>query len=193
MELYRSFLFIVVLPWVAVVAFRDAFPPVVQRCNYGVLFISKGQATPNAGFWPHTFHCVLPSLPPWQPIDNWCSNPLYESVCAEFNYLVHLGISFSYHTQLQFRHTLQAAYDLLPNTPLPPNFAKRKRSLLPFIGKISSSLLGTATEDDIKTLAAHVQAISQSQSKLLSGFQAQAEHLSSFMTLSQAQVTQPGI
>lgn len=98
---------------------------------------------------------------------------------------LHLAISFANHTQYQFKHTLQAAYDLLPHVSLPPNLAKRRRSLLPFIGKIASSLFGTATEDDIKALAAHVQAISKSQSQMLSGFQVQTEHMSSFMTLSQ--------
>jgi len=66
---------------------------------------------------------------------------------------------------------------------------KLKRSLLPFIGKLSSTLFGTASEEDVQVVAAHVNSLTKSQSELLKGFQLQSEHMSSFMTLSQERIT----
>jgi hypothetical protein len=49
--------------------------------------------------------------------------------------------------------------------------------------------LGTATEEDVKLVASHVQAISKSQSELLGGFQKHTQLMSSFVFLSQDRMT----
>ena len=44
-------------------------------------------------------------------------------------------------------------------------------------------MFGTATEEDLETVANHVNILIKSQSELLNNFKAQSDHLSSFMTL----------
>jgi len=131
----------------------------------------------------------MPSLKQLAPVEDWCARPAYSDVCAEFPFMIALVQNFTNSTSSQFRHSLQAAYDLLPNSGDPLDMSKPKRSLLPFIGKLSSSLFGTATEEDVEIVAAHVQSLSKSQSQLLAGFQLQNEHMSSFMTLTQARMS----
>src|SRR6218665_3070387 len=57
-------------------------------------------------------------------------------------------------------------YDLLPESSAGVDSFKSKRSSLPVIGKLSRTLFGTATEDDVETLAAHINSITKSQSRL---------------------------
>ena len=64
-----------------------------------------------------------------------------------------------------------------------------KRSLLPFIGQLSRSLFGkSATEEDLQIVVAHMQAISKSQSALLSRFKRHTETMSSFVSLTQDRI-----
>ena len=160
-------------------------PSVVVRHNYGVAFKFKGLSTPTVGYWPHTFHFVLPSFEKIQNKEDWCTQPLYTDLCKEFPFLIEIAMNFTNRTFHQFHHSLQAVYDLMPNSPVSPDLTKRKRSLFPFIGKLSSSLFGTVSEDDLNVVASHVQSISKSQSQLLNAFQVQTEHMSSYMSLSQ--------
>ncbi len=77
--------------------------------------------------------------------------------------MIKLAVTFANQAHHQFQRTLRAACDLLPDSPLPPNVTKGKRSLLPFIGQLAGTPFGTATEEDVRVLASHVQAISKSQ------------------------------
>ena len=160
---------------------------VVRRYSYGVVFSHVGQVYPKTSYWPHTFHFSLPTLAAWKPIEHWCDKSLSSDICVEYALMIQLAVTFANQTHDQFQRTLQAAYDLLPDSPLPPNFTKGKRSLLPFIGQLAGTLFGTATEEDVRVLASHVQAISKSQSDLLSGFQTHMQRMSSFMSLTKSQ------
>lgn len=114
---------ILVIAWVSPAASQ---PHVLQRYNYGVLFNHVGHVYPKKSFWPHTFHFSLPSLTDWKPIENWCAKPGYSELCSEYSFLINLAVAFTNQTHHQFRHTLQAAYDLLPDSPLPLTFLRVK-------------------------------------------------------------------
>lgn len=182
MALLFVFIFTVYLAFKQPYSGLDSMRTMVPRHNYGVIFKYQSKAYLTSGYWPDTFHCVLPSLTSWPTFEDWCSQAMYKGVCSEFPFLIALANNFTNHTYLQFYDSLNAVYDLLPESPLPTDMSKRKRSLFPFFGKLASSLFGTVSEDDIETIVSHVNALIKSQSQLLSGFQKQSDHMSSFMT-----------
>jgi len=165
------------------------YSSVELRPNYGVVFTYEGSAGVPQDYWPHTFHLQLPVLPETLPTTDLCAHPSTSGICQEFPLLVELVSNFTASSVDRIRSAVQMIYDLLPESSAGVDSFKSKRSLLPVIGKLSRTLFGTATEDDVETLAAHINSITKSQSELLHAFQVQNDHLSSYMTLSQARLT----
>ena len=167
---------------------NETTPTSVRRQNYGVVFQHQGKTHANSGFWTHTFHTRLPTVPSSEEETDWCNLPSFKRICTEFPALVNITWSFHSNSRQQLSRTLSKAYNMLPQSVLPANFTKVKRSLMPFIGQLSRSLFGTATEEDLQIVVAHMQAISKSQSALLSGFQRHTETMSSFVSLTQDRI-----
>jgi hypothetical protein len=185
MQSHLAFFFFLLVCTACVTLAQASAPTTVRRHNYGVIFQANGVTYPNSGVWSHTFHITLPMVSTWPTVSDWCVIDSFKQICSEFPGLTTLVRNFTNNTQHQFRQSLHQVYDLLRNSPLPSDLSKRKRSLLPFIGRLSSSLFGTASEDDVRLVESHVQAISKSQSGLLSGFQRHTQLMSSFISLSQ--------
>lgn len=154
-----------------------------SRLNYDVVFRYVGSAHVPSDYWPHTFHLVLPVLPKSPPSFELCTSASTAGICSEFPSLLTVVSNFTNGTYYRLNNTIQTINDLLPEMPTDCDLSKQMRSLLPFIGKFSKSLFDTATEEDLDTVANHVNILVKSQSELLNNFKAQSDHLSSFMSL----------
>lgn len=81
----------------------------------------------------------------------------------------------------RFNNTLGSALDLVREEDLIRfnSSARSKRALLPIIGDWSKSLLGTATQHDVKSLAAHIKALHKQDEMYSTGFQCFGHHFQS--------------
>lgn len=86
----------------------------------------------------------------------------------------------------EFKLKVQACYDLIPALPYAPFVSKKKRSLLPFVGGILSSLFGTASEADLNLLRRQIFQSANATVFLQNVVRHDAQRLSSFMSLAQA-------
>lgn len=57
--------------------------------------------------------------------------------------------------------TIETICDLIPERNLVMSKSRSRRSLLPFIGKLSKSIFGTATTEDVEMLAKHINALNK--------------------------------
>ena len=71
---------------------------------------------------------------------------------------------------------------MLPNVNVSDIEGRSRRSLLPFVGSIFSTLFGVSTQDEVRQLAAHVKGVSDNVVKMSSDFQVYSEHMSSFVS-----------
>jgi hypothetical protein len=55
--------------------------------------------------------------------------------------------------------TRQLVYDMIPETTENKRFSER--ALLPFVGDLSKSIFGIATENDVRVLAGHINALTR--------------------------------
>lgn len=83
--------------------------------------------------------------------------------------------------------TVNQIHHLIPSTTLPPQqtyigSSRQKRGLFDFVGKLSKSLFGTATSDDINALKRHMQTLNNNKVKLAQAMSQQDHHLSSFIS-----------
>ena len=68
---------------------------------------------------------------------------------------------------------------MIPETPIPD--ARDRRSLLPFVGDLSSTLFGTATNKQVKVIARHMKVLKEQTGMLKHVFQEQSENFISHM------------
>ena len=81
--------------------------------------------------------------------------------------------------------TLQLAKSLMKvNAPVPHGRSRSKRSLLPFIGDLSQSLFGTATEKEMNQVRNHVELLEKRSDRMNEAFSNFSDHLSSFIQVS---------
>ena len=153
------------------------------RMNYGVVFKPQGQMQATNDYWLHTLALTLPHLdrnPGRIPI---CSDQKFsERVCN----LLREASRQANDIRNKTRETLQMTYkqikSVLPKRTIQTTDSRNRRSLLPFIGELSSSLFGTATQHDLDILAAHIGKITRQTEELAKAFQHNGENLESFMT-----------
>jgi hypothetical protein len=72
---------------------------------------------------------------------------------------------------------------LLPSTQTPRTGRLTKRSLLPFVGSIFSSLFGTSTEDELQQRKSHMKDVELLTKQMAGVLSKNTEKLTSFMTL----------
>ena len=70
------------------------------------------------------------------------------------------------------------------NTPVPHSRSRSKRSLLPFIGDLSHSLFGTATEKEMNEVRKHVELLEKRSDRMNEAFSNFSDHLYSFIQVS---------
>ena len=69
---------------------------------------------------------------------------------------------------------------MIPETEVKKS--RSRRSLLPFIGQFSKTLFGTATTEDVNTLARHINALNTRTMGIAKALTQHGNHLSSFMS-----------
>lgn len=159
--------------------------PAVTRLHFGINFHPVGQTSAKSDYYHHTFYFVLPTLHERTFPQHKCFMSVKPDVCNDYKLITDLIMSFVNETYVEFRRILQATYDLIPNSPLPSNLHKPKRSFLPFMGNILSSLFGTATESDIQMLNQHIKAFGDIQYKYDTFIEQHIASFSSYMVLNQ--------
>ena len=81
--------------------------------------------------------------------------------------------------------SLQLAKSLMKvNSPIPHSRSRCERSLLPFIGDLSHSLFGTATEKEMNQVRQHVELLEKRSDRMNEVFSNFSDHLSSFIQVS---------
>ena len=148
------------------------------RLNYGVVFRPVAKVIGAESEWRHTFHIPLPD--PGVASDR-LSKAINSSQFAMTNDPISRQVvdilNQSYVTLNGFVESMHA---ILPNFNTVPS--RRHRSLLPFVGSISSSLFGTLDENDKRHFQRHIAHIHARQNDLMHNFNALSEELSSFAT-----------
>ena len=137
---------------------------VIERPNYGILFEPAGSMQAAYNKWSHTFQLTMPSRLHVQDTVVSCPDKQGTSrhPCSTFV----RALRRAHAIRIRTAHSLNSLRDeiisLIPRKRLPSSQSKSKRSLLPFIGEISRSLFGTATEEEVNTLAKHIVALEKS-------------------------------
>ena len=82
-------------------------------------------------------------------------------------------------TQRHLSQTRQLVYDMIPEITENKGFSKR--ALLPFVGDLSKSILGIATEKDVRVLAGHINALTRQKNKVVRALARHGGDLSSYI------------
>ena len=150
---------------------------IVQRINYGVVFVEEAPVHIAAENWLHTFQLPIPkrsSIPrlgTCHKDNNTCL--LIGQLLAQINTL-------RTETALRLNNTIRTVRRLVPEAKIQKS--RSARSLLPFIGQFSKTLFGTATLDDVNTLAKHINALSKKTNELGQALTQHGAHFSSFIS-----------
>ncbi|KAJ8315285.1 hypothetical protein KUTeg_007435, partial [Tegillarca granosa] len=153
----------------------------VQRTNYGIVFQHQGQIHLGQENWIHTYEIRLPKkvqVPVFHqcPIQRSCY--VINSLLNEINVLKTEVATSINETVSSIRHLIQQTEILNYDSN---SSSRSRRGLLDFIGKISRSLFGTATVDDVRNLARHMNTMIKHENKLAHAMTHHEQQLSSFM------------
>ncbi len=207
MQALLSVLLLTMMPMPA--AARQMSETTEFRLNYGVIFTPTEYVHASNQYWSHLFKVRLPDAnlamasrfpvcqtpvntqvrnrvksyhalsqapeptpPPAKCINQ--SSPLYDALEEYDN--VQLKLKDMMNDTLSKIKVLIPSQDKLPS----PN-SRSKRSLLPFLGSLGKSLFGLATENDVKTLAKHIDFLEKNNRQTGSLFESQNKKLTSFM------------
>lgn len=149
----------------------------VQRLNYGVVFKKTTDLVIARDFWLHTFEIIFPEnletpiLPVCKGNNQSCQ--VTSHVLAQIN-------NVCTETSSRLNDTLDTMMELIPETKI--HKSRSKRSLLPFIGKLSKGLFGTATMEDVNILAKHMNKLPQVSIGLSKALAQHEDHMSSFIS-----------
>ena len=91
-------------------------------------------------------------------------------------------------TKQRLNSSLEIINDLIPGKDSIPK-SRGKRSLFGAIGKLSKTIFGTATEDDVNLLARHINALKKQTLKVVNAVQQHEQDLSSYMKLADQRMT----
>ena len=147
-----------------------------QRLNYGVVFQQKSQVYIAQDFWYHTFEIELPNS---LTVPRLASCRKNNSTCHMISHFLAQLDSIRAETAARLNETKRSAQKLIPETRV--HKSRSKRSLLPFLGKLSRGLFGTATVDDVNILADHMNKLNKMASGLAKALTQHEDHLSSFI------------
>lgn len=147
-----------------------------QRLNYGVVFQQKTKLFIAQDYWYHTFEIELPNA---VTIPRLATCKKSNQTCRMISHFLTQLDSIRAETAARFNETNQSARKLVPETKV--HKSRSKRSLLPFLGKLSRGLFGTATVDDVNVLANHMNKLNKMASGLAKALTQHENHLSSFI------------
>ena len=153
-----------------------------SRINYGIIFEKESQIYFSAEHWTHTYVFKLERPKDLIPIWPACIN------CTNTDNMLNTNIRYVF-SQLNKLHnetiadidkTIQNIFKLIPSHEFAAN--RKRRSVLPIIGKISKGLFGLATVDDVQKIANYVNILKQKQNKAIESFSHEVDILHSFMS-----------
>lgn len=87
-------------------------------------------------------------------------------------------------------HTVKSIHTPIPQTSfreLKPS--RSTRALLPFVGSLFSGLFGTATMNDVKIPASHINSLTKVSNNMVNTLHQHAAHISSFMKVMDQRAT----
>lgn len=153
-----------------------------QRLNYGIIFEPSGELYLGQEYWLHTFEIPLPRKL-YLPSPLQCNVP----ICKYSGHVIKMLNALRTETMASLNSTVYQIHNLVPSSQLNERnqhltFSRSKRGLFDFIGKISKSLFGTATSDDIATIKRHMQVLNKNNAKVVKAMAQQEKHLSSFIS-----------
>lgn len=153
----------------------------IQRINYGIIFEKSTNIFLSQENWLHTFQIQLPKKIHLDSL--YCNMPK----CKTVGHIIKSINLLRMQCMASVNTTVNQIHHLIPSTTLPPQqtyigSSRQKRGLFDFVGKISKSLFGTATSDDINALKRHMQTLNNNNVKLAQAMAQQDHHLSSFIS-----------
>ncbi|MEW8547435.1 MAG: hypothetical protein AB2693_28345 [Candidatus Thiodiazotropha sp.] len=149
------------------------------RTNVGVILTDMGSLQSSASSWYHHFVVELPKLK--DLIQDMClkwefmgkaENPHVPSTCQFYtngsgNKITELLVNMNKQIIKEFHLVQDTAQRNLPKLPPLSSFNRRRRAApLQFIGDLSKSLFGRATQEDLEIVARKVNAIIRKGTKL---------------------------
>lgn len=155
---------------------------IVHRSNYGVVFKKVAEATNGEQMWRHTFHLVLPNGTSLDPIKFQCDDQREFKMCNRFKDTLEHIDKIRVQSKTNLENVIASIKNIIPESSLDSRAGRRHRSLLPFIGDLSSTLFGTAKQADVDALKHAMQAVIRKQSQMIHAFQGNSFLMSSFMS-----------
>ncbi|XP_060564413.1 uncharacterized protein LOC132723667 [Ruditapes philippinarum] len=155
----------------------------ISRLNYGVVFKNIADLHLANEHWVHTFELPIPEKLTLPVIGN-CHRD--NETCIMVSHVLAQINTIRAETSFRMDDTIDAIKRLMPEYQ--GKMSRRRRSLLPFIGQLSKSLFGTATEEQVNMLARHINALTRKTMKILDTLEQHGDHLSSFMQTANARM-----
>ena len=149
---------------------------VIQRLNYGIIFTQESTVHIAAEEWLHTFQVTIPRKVN-VPHLGTCHKD--NNTCLLVGQLLSQINSLRTETALLLSNTIDTIHRLVPHTTIQKS--RSSRSLLPFLGQFSKTLFGTATMDDINTLAKHINVLTERSHELGEALAQHGDHFSSYI------------
>ena len=157
----------------------------LHRPNYGVIMEPVMALNPIKEQWSHMVKIelpVVPDLPTGQPVLSHCKPANSAGMnCAALKQIIDNLVELRNNTAAMITNTASTIKDLIPDTLVPTYMSRTKRSLLPFLGDLASSLIGTATEADVTNLAEHIMVLQNRTEKSGKLFAEHTKRMTSFM------------
>lgn len=153
-------------------------PNELQRLNYGVVFEPLNRIHLATESWTHTFALELPKDLNLVDLTGCTQTP---KTCKVVNEVLLEINQIRQETEVKINATIDSIYRLIPEKKLTMSRSRSRRSLLPFIGKLSKSLFGTATSEDVEMLAKHINALNKLSRTMAQNIEQHDNNLASYM------------
>ena len=139
------------------------------------------QATYNK--WPHTFQLAMPERLHVNNASTACpQTTTSRHPCSALQKALQRAHAIRMKTAAALNALRDQTIALIPERVMPSDMSRSKRSLLPIIGQISRTLFGTATKEDVETLAKHIIALEKRSHDQGIAFARHTREMSSYMS-----------
>ena len=147
-----------------------------------MLFKPQGQIHATNEYWAHTIEIPIPQMTGPTATSSPCvKEKLPTPVCQLLQAARLQALKVRNTTSSMLNDTMIKIKNMLPEVKVQSSDSRGKRSLLPFIGQLSHSLFGTATEQDVRLLGNHIKRLESSTKALFNVFQHDIDNQASFM------------
>ena len=150
-----------------------------QRINYGVLFEKKPTIDFATYYWTHI--CEIPMHLDLQhtlitkcPASAGTQCQTYDKFISQINYM-------RSYMNSQIQETKSLIHKMVPHLNATSK-RRSKRALLPFPGSIMGNLFGLVSEDQLKKLVTHINALTKQDNKITTALKHYGGDLTSFIT-----------